>query len=229
LNVDRVVVVFAKRPAPGAVKTRMCPPLSPEQAAALYAAMLGDVLATTAAAAEQAGAATWIAVHPADAVAELLARCPRGFHGEPQRGADLGQRMEHAVARAAEAGFERILLRGSDNPSLPGADLEAGLAALDGADLAVGPDRDGGYGWIALRGAAPGLFDHAMSTATVLSDTLARAAARRLRVRTLAPHFDLDTAADLALLASARERGEARDCPRTLALLDELGLWPASG
>jgi hypothetical protein len=60
----------------------------------------------------------------------------------------------------------------------------------------------------------------------VLSDTLTRAAARGLRVAELAPHFDLDTAADLALLASARERGEARDCPRTLALLDELRLWP---
>jgi hypothetical protein len=204
----------------------MCPPLTPEQAAALYAAMLDDVLATTAAAAAQAGAATWLAVHPADAVGELLSRCPPGFHGEAQRGADLGQRMGHAVASAAAAGFERVLLRGSDNPSLPGAELLRGLAALDGADLAVGPDRDGGYGWIALRGAAPGLFDHAMSTDSVLSDTLARAAALGLRARTLAPHFDLDTAADLALLASARERGEARDCPRTLALLDEFRLWP---
>ncbi len=205
----------------------MCPPLSPEQAAALYAAMLDDVIATTAAAAADAGAATWLSVHPADAVAELCARCPPGFAGEPQRGADLAQRMEHAVARAAAAGYERILLRGSDNPSLPGAAIVEGLATLDDAELAVGPDRDGGYGWIALRGAVPGLFDHAMSTASVLSDTLARAAALGLRARTLAPHFDLDTAADLALLASARERGEARECPRTLALLDALELWPA--
>jgi rSAM/selenodomain-associated transferase 1 len=224
---DRVVVVFAKRPAPGAVKTRMCPPLSPEQAAALYAAMLDDVLATTAAAAEEAGAATWLAVHPADALEELAARCPPGFRGVVQRGADLPHRMGNALADAAAAGFARILLRGSDNPSLAGAELVRGLAALDGADLAVGPDRDGGYGWIALRGAPPGLFDHAMSTASVLADTLARAAALGLRVRMLAAHFDLDTAADLALLASARERGEALDCPRTLALLDELRLWPA--
>jgi uncharacterized protein len=227
LKSDRVVVVFAKRPVPGAVKTRMCPPLSPEQAAALYAAMLDDVLATTAAAAQQAGAVAWLAVHPAEAVEELSARCPPGFRGIAQRGADLAQRMGNALADAAEAGFARILLRGSDNPSLAGAELVRGLAALDGADLAVGPDRDGGYGWIAVRGAPPGLFDHVMSTASVLSDTLDRAASLGLRVRTLAPHFDLDIASDLALLASARERGEARECPRTLALLDELGLWPA--
>jgi hypothetical protein len=130
--------------------------------------------------------------------------------------------MEHAVARARAAGFERILLRGSDNPALPAAAIVEGLAALGDADLAVGPDRDGGYGWVALRGGAPGLFDHPMSTATVLADTLARAAALGLRVCTLAAHFDLDTAADLAWLAAARERGETAECPRTLALLDEL-------
>jgi rSAM/selenodomain-associated transferase 1 len=222
-----VVVVFAKRPAPGAVKTRMCPPLTPEQAAALYAAMLDDVLATTAAAAAAAGAATWLAVHPASAVGELATRCPPGFHTVPQRGADLAQRMERAVASAAAAGFARILLRGSDNPALPGSAIVAGLAALADADLAVGPDRDGGYGWIAVRGSAPGLFDHAMSTASVLSLTLARAASLGLRVRTLASGFDLDTAADLTWLAAARSRGDARECPRTLALLDELQLWPA--
>jgi hypothetical protein len=64
-----------------------------------------------------------------------------------------------------------------------------------------------------------------MSTATVLADTLARAAAAGLRVRQLAAHFDVDTAADLALLAAARRSGEAGECPRTLALIDALGLW----
>jgi rSAM/selenodomain-associated transferase 1 len=223
---DRVVVVFAKRPAPGAVKTRMCPPLTPTQAAALYAAMLDDVLATTARAVASAGAAAWLAVDPPDAVAQLARRCPPGFLAIDQRGADLGARMEHAVAAAAAAGFARVLLRGSDNPALPPSAIAAGFAALDDADLAVGPDRDGGYGWIALRGPARGLFDHPMSTASVLDDTLARAAARGLRTRTLSTHFDLDTTADLAELAGARARGETDECPRTLALLDELGLWP---
>jgi len=227
LSSDRVVVVFAKRPVPGAVKTRMCPPLTPVQAAALYGAMLDDVLASTATAAASIGAAAWLAVDPPDAVAQLAQRCPPGFHAIAQRGADLGARMEHAVARAAEAGFTRILLRGSDNPALDPSAIAAGFAALDDADLAVGPDRDGGYGWIALRRPAPGLFDHPMSTASVLDDTLARAAARGLRARTLPGHFDLDTAADLAELAGARARGETNECPRTLALLDELELWPA--
>jgi rSAM/selenodomain-associated transferase 1 len=225
LKADSVVVVFVKRPEPGAVKTRMCPPLTPEQAAALYAAMLEDVLISTAVAARSAGADAWLAVHPPDAVGELAARWP-GFHTVAQSGADLAQRMERAVASAADAGYARILLRGSDNPALPRSAISDGLAALGDADLAVGPDRDGGYGWVALRRPAPGLFDHPMSTASALADTLARAAALGLRARTLAAHFDIDTAADLAWLAAARSRGEAGECPRTLALLDRLRLWP---
>src|SRR5262249_23779413 len=123
---------------------------------------------------------TWLAVHPADAVGEFAARYG-SFHAVAQRGADLSERMEDAVATAGTTGFARILLRGSDNPALPGAAIAQGFAALDGADVAIGTDRDGGYGWIALRGPAPGLFDHAMSTSSVLADTLSRASALGLR------------------------------------------------
>ena len=226
MRADRVVVVFAKRPAPGAVKTRMCPPLTPEQAAALYAAMLDDVLATTAAAAAAAGAAAWLAVHPPDAVGELAARYP-GFHAVPQCGADLAQRMERAVASAAAAGFARILLRGSDNPALPGA------AIADGARGARRRRPRGGSRprrrlWMD-RAARPGPGpvrspDEHRLRARRHARARGRARAARADARS---HFDLDTAADLAWLAAARSRGEAVDCPRTLALLDEQGLWPA--
>jgi len=219
-----VLIVFAKRPEAGAVKTRMCPPLRPDQAAALYAEMLADVLATTAAAAE---GAAWLRVHPAEAAGEMARRCPPGFAVQGQRGRDLGERMRDAVDAAAGAGFDRILLRGSDSPALPREELIEGLAALDRAELAVGPDLDGGYTWIAVRGPVPGLFDLPMSTPRVLEQTLARAAARGLRVHRRAPRFDLDTASDLRRLADLRRAGGARECPRTLALLDGQGLWPS--
>ena len=222
----RLIAVFAKEPQPGAVKTRLCPPLEPAEAARLYGAMLDDVLASTVLAAAQAGAAAWLLVHPPGGVAALAARAPAGFHVAAQRGADLAARMAQAAADAALAGYARVLLRGSDNPSLAASQLVRGLAALDDADLAVGPDRDGGYGWIALRcPAPPDLFAHPMSTPSVLADTLARAAASGLRVRPLEPHFDVDRIEDLALLADARRRGAADDCPRTLALLDREDLW----
>jgi glycosyltransferase A (GT-A) superfamily protein (DUF2064 family) len=133
--------------------------------------------------------------------------------------------MAHAAASAAAAGFERILLRGSDSPALPGERLLEGLDALADADLAVGPDRDGGYGWIALRRPVAGLFEQPMSTGSVLEDTLSNARAAGLRVRTLEPHFDLDAAADHAHLADRRREGRADACPRTLAMLDARGLW----
>jgi len=224
-----VIVVFAKRPEAGTVKTRLCPPLTPDEAAELYAAMLGDVLETTARAAAEARAASWLAVHPPDAASALAASAPPDFAAVAQRGADLSQRMAHAVAAAAAAGFERILLRGSDCPTLPAEALLRGLDALADADLAVGPDRDGGYGWLALRRPLAGLFDHPMSTGSVLADTLANARAAGLRTCTLDPHFDLDTAADLAALAELRRGGGAVSCPRTLAVLDERALWSRVG
>ena len=220
------LVVMAKRPRPGAVKTRLCPPLSPREAASLYSAMLADVMATSAEAAERAGAELWLVVHPPAAVGALAARFPACDEVRPQRGADLGARMGHAVAAALGAGFERVLLRGSDSPAIGTDALLSGLEALRQVDLAVGPDSDGGYAWIALRGKLPeGLFAHPMSTGMVLRDTLGRAASAGLCWRELEPQLDLDSAADLEELGVLRRRGGAAACPRTLAVLDQAGLW----
>ncbi len=218
------LVVFAKQPAPGQVKTRLCPPFSPEQAARFYACMLEDVLESTLAASAALGLEAVLAVAPPEAAATLPA--PAGLRREPQRGADLGARMEHAFARELAAGHCPVLLRGSDSPTLGLATLSAALDALERSDLVLCPDRDGGYNLVGLRRAAPGLFSHPMSTASVLGDTLARAAASGLVHALLPAGFDLDTAADLALLAEARRAGAAGGCPRTLAFLDQHGLWP---
>ena len=220
-----LIVVFAKRPEPGKVKTRMCPPLSPEEAALLYAAMLDDVLETTMHAARAADAHPCLVVHPPEATREMAALCPAGYRVEAQHGVGLAERMAHAVATAASAGYDRILLRGSDSPAMPADLLVRGLASLDAADLAIGPDPDGGYGWIALRRPVPGLFDHPMSTSSVFDDTLANARAQGLRAKILEPHFDLDTAEDFARLARVRREGGAASCARTLAVLDEHAFW----
>jgi hypothetical protein len=218
-------VVFAKAPRPGAVKTRMSPGLDPAEAAELYRCMLEDVLAATAAAARGAGAEPVLAVHPADALRELAALAPAAFRVVAQRGPDLGRRMEWAVAESAAGGARAVVLRGSDSPAVGAPVLEAALAALDEADLALSPDPDGGYNLVALRRPAPGLFDHPMSTASVLDDTRRRARGLGLRVRSLAPSFDLDTLADLALLQRARRVDPGLPCPRTLAWLDRRGAW----
>jgi rSAM/selenodomain-associated transferase 1 len=220
------LLVFAKQPRPGAVKTRFCPPFTAEQAAAFYACLLDDVLETSAAAAARLDLAPILYATPAEACAALAEQAPAGFRTLPQRGPDLAARMESALAESAAAGFAPLLLRGSDSPLLGETTLRAALDALAGADLAICPDLDGGYNLVALRRPAPGLFQHAMSTAAVLEDTLANARRLGLSARLLEPGFDLDAAADLAHLAAARREGRAGDCPRTLAFLDRHGLWP---
>ena len=219
------LVVFAKQPRPGRVKTRMSPPLSPEQAALLYTALLEDVLHVSALAARVLELEAVLAVDPPDAAGELARLCPPGFRAVAQRGADLSERMEWAVREAAAGGASRILLRGSDSPTLDTEIVAQALEALDTHELSVCPDRDGGYSLIGLRGPVPGLFDHAMSTSRVLDDTLANAARAGLRSKTLSPRFDLDTVEDLAWLAAAVDSGQAHSCPRTLEYADAQDLW----
>lgn len=215
------LVVFAKAPRPGQVKTRLCPPLHPEQAAELYAAMLADVLAASARFAQELCLDAVLAVHPASAAPELARTAPTRFRVVAQRGPDLARRMAHAVEECAAAGAGRILLRGSDSPALGGEIVAEALSALEEADLAVSPDRDGGYSLIGLRRPVPGLFDHPMSTQSVLEDTLANAAAAGLDTRTLSPCFDVDSAEDLRGLSTLAPRVHAELCPRTHSYLEE--------
>jgi rSAM/selenodomain-associated transferase 1 len=224
------LVVLAKQPVAGQVKTRMVPPLTPHQAAEFYAALLGDVLAASAQIARSLGLTPTLAAHPPAAAAEMARGAPTEFRVTAQRGANLGERMEWAVREAASQGADRILLRGSDSPILDRAGVETALRALDDFDLAISPDLDGGYNLIGLREPVPGLFDHPMSTSTVLEDTLAKATTRGLRAHLQQATFDLDTVEDLRLLAAAREdldnSSVASSCPRTLVYLDSEDLWP---
>jgi hypothetical protein len=134
--------------------------------------------------------------------------------------------MGWAAREAAAAGATRILLRGSDSPALDGDSVARVLAALDANDLVVCPDLDGGYSLVGLQRPAPGLFDHPMSTRSVLDDTLARAAELGLRAHVEAPSFDLDTIEDLNHLAAVRAQpGVAALCRHTLEYLDAHDWW----
>lgn len=223
-----VLVVFAKAPRAGLVKTRMSPPLSLEQAAALYAAVLDDVLESTAETARGLGLEPVLYAYPPDCLSELSPRVPPSFRVVAQRGPDLGSRLAHAAAEIAAGGARRILIRGSDCPTLDGDTVAAVLDRLDERDLVLCPDQGGGYSMVGMRRFADGLFDHAMSTRSVLDDTLASAARLGLQADVIGSSFDLDTGDDLARLARAREEGRTVPCPRTIAWLDANALWPAA-
>jgi hypothetical protein len=214
----RILGLFAKAPVAGQVKTRLSPPLSPEQSAQLYQAMLLDVLDQHAPASDP-DLALWCS--PADATGWFGARVPARCRVLPQVGASLGERLAHAVRTHAAEGYGRIALRGTDSPTLPQARIAAAFAALERVDLALCPDRDGGYNLIALREPCDALFALEMSTENVLTQTGKRAARLGLRCEILAPHRDVDVIEDLERI---RSELSVESTPRTLAWFREHGI-----
>ena len=193
------VVVFAKAPRPGAVKTRLSPPLSPAGAARLYRCFLLDTLDSVRAV---AGVTLVIAYAPRRAGAFFAARHP-GVRLIPQVGPDLGARMAGVFRRLFAGGFDAVVIVGSDSPTLPRRHLEAAVRILGRADGVIGPSADGGYYLIGLRAPCPALFAGVpWSTDRVLVTTLRRARRAGRRLRRLPAWYDVDTPDDLRRLAA---------------------------
>jgi rSAM/selenodomain-associated transferase 1 len=192
----RALIVLAKAPAAGATKTRLCPHLTPEEAAQFAAASLIDTLAV----ARSVPGCTVRLAHPpgaAETLAALLGEeMPPAFAVPP---GDVGTAMCHAIACALDHGAAQVTLIGSDLPSLPPAHIAAAFARLDGgADIVLGPAEDGGYYLIAATAPHPELFaDIPWSTDAVYAATVAKAEARGLRLATLPRWYDIDGMADL--------------------------------
>ena len=193
--------IMAKAPEPGRVKTRLCPPLSPDDAAELYRAFLLDKIAQVR---EVPDIEPVIAYAPLGAAA-LFERLAPGFALLPQGEGDLTARLGTVLARLFGDGRDAAILTDSDTPTLP-AGLLAHAAALIASpeyDLVLGPSEDGGYYLIGLKRLRPELFeDMPWSTPAVLEETARRARALGLRTARLRPWYDVDTAADLARLTA---------------------------
>lgn len=188
------ICLFARPIVPGRAKTRLIPALGPEGAARLYAAFLAD----TARSCGQVDARLelWIAGEP-DHVSLAHYALPRVRQPET----DLGGRMRAALTAGRAAG--PTLCVGSDAPTLPAGLLRQAFLALGHADLVLGPAADGGFTVIGAAG--PRLPDLCTgirySTRHALADTVRAAQAAGLRVALLPPTYDVDTPADLRLLA----------------------------
>jgi uncharacterized protein len=192
-----LLIIFAKEPRPGQVKTRLSPILSPEAAAQLYHSFLLDILEEMVRVPEVRLA---VAFSPPEAQALLGGLAPPGTDLFPQEGADLGERMARAFARSFAAGFSPVMLRGSDVPDLPAAVISEAreVLAAGRAQVVLGPATDGGYYLVGLTEPQPRLFQGpAWSSATVLTDTLGLARQLGLRVHLLPPWADIDSCDDL--------------------------------
>ena len=212
---------MAKVPIAGEVKTRLSPPLTPEQAAELARCFLEDRV-------EQLrglpASDRLVAFTPPERAAELRALLPGDVRLLPQRGADLGARMSRLLSDLLAEGYAGAIALGTDTPTLPTAYLVEACEALrsGAADVVLGPSEDGGYYLIGLTAPAPDLFiDMAWSTATVCDETLRRARAAGRRISVLPTWFDVDRIADLARLRDNPGRDAYRP-RRTLACLSRL-------
>src|SRR4051794_20542096 len=189
------LIVIAKAPVPGRVKTRLCPPCTPRQAAALAEAALRDTLD----AALRSRAARRVLALDGPPGPWL----PPGFDVLPQRGDGLAERLANAFADISGPAF----LVGMDTPQVEPRLLDAGLSACAREDAVLGPAHDGGYWAIGLRAPDPAVFAGVPMSAAVTA-AFQRARLERLGLSTvLLPALrDVDTFADAEAIARAAPR-----------------------
>jgi len=188
------LLVVAKQPAPGQTKTRLCPPLTHDQAAELYDCFLRDTLSIMRVVPDVRRVIGYL---PEDAQGYFRQLAP-DMELSPQHGASLGERLDHLLTEALLGGSRRAVVMDSDSPTLPSAYLRQAFDDLAKADVVLGPTRDGGYYLIGVKQPQPGLLREVqMSTPRVLADTLALAEASGLSVSLLPAWYDVDTIGDL--------------------------------
>jgi rSAM/selenodomain-associated transferase 1 len=210
---DDALVLFAKAPIPGQVKTRLCPPLTDDEAASLHGSFVLDALERSGQAAIRGVAKhaprfdRFVACSPSsNHVFFKILEERHGVHLLDQVGDDLGARMEQTLVEMFRIGYQRAVIVGTDLPALPESVYEEAFNLLAGHDLVLGPSLDGGYYLIGLSRTAPELFRHIpWSTPDVLRCTQTKAHALGLTTALLSQQRDVDTIGDvLALIEEAQ-------------------------
>jgi uncharacterized protein len=241
---DRVLVIMAKAPRPGAVKTRLASSLSPAAVTAFYGCLLDDTLALARSLND-----VEVAIMCPESDVKELARLSRSeaSGGEvsvvAQKGEGLAAGLTSVFAHFApdyqsedypredhqrqdhqtEAHRRRVIAFNSDSPHLPRGVLEAAFETLAAHDLVVGPTHDGGYYLVGAKTSHPTLFagdGMGMGTSSALERVLSRARTLELSVGFAEPFYDIDVADDLTRLAEELRLAPAR-APRTAAWLKE--------
>ena len=216
-NGGRTLVVMAKAPKPGMVKTRLSPSLPVEAVTELYRCLLNDTIAL----AHSLGVVDVAIMCPASDVEELTQLAPSVAGVVGQKGQGLAAGLTSVFEHFAALGRKRVVAFNSDSPHLPASVLENAFEALTRHDVVVGPTHDGGYYLVGAKASHPGLFDgDSMGTKSALEALLARARALQLSVGFTDPFYDIDVAVDLTRLATELELAPSR-APRTAAWLKQ--------
>ncbi len=198
------LVIFAKAPIPGEVKTRLSPGLTEDEAATLHGSFVLDTLERTKAAASKFKLPVDRFLACAPSSSHVFFKIMEARHGVTlldQQGCDLGARMAQAFAALFARGYRYIVVVGTDVPSLPLTHYRDAVQSLTRHDLILGPARDGGYYLIGMTAPHPNLFrDIPWSTNQVLALTQEKATAAGLKIALLPVWSDVDTLDDLQAL-----------------------------
>lgn len=198
IRLKTLLIIFVKAPDPGRVKTRLSPFIPKEAAAKLQAAFMRDILQSTRCLpCERALACAPTTEH------SLFHQIKKeeNLRLIPQKGADLGERMHHALKRGFSLGFKKVILLGCDAPTLPIAYIQEAIDHLDLKHLVLGPSRDGGYYLLGATPPPPDLFFNIpWGTGTVLKDSLDRLSHTNDPCHLLPYWYDVDRPEDLSFL-----------------------------
>lgn len=222
---NRTLVIMAKAPRPGAVKTRLAASFSAETVVEFYLCLLEDTLAL---ARSLDGVDTAIMCPEAD-VNQLAKLAGKHASSNPvsvlaQKGEGLAAGLTSVFAHFAAGHRRHTIAFNSDTPHLPRSILEGAFESLVAHDVVVGPTHDGGYYLVGAKASYPTLFaNDGMGTASALDRLLARARELELSIGFADPFYDVDVAEDLARLA-AELRSHPSRAPRTAAWLKEYEL-----
>ena len=213
----RTLVIMAKAPRLGSVKTRLAESLSPQAVTELYRCLLNDTIDLA-----QALDHVEIAIMcPASDVDDLSRAVAKTVRIVPQTGQGLAAGLASVFNHFAASGQQRVIAFNSDSPHLPASVLETAFDVLEARDLVVGPTHDGGYYLVGARASYSDLFaSDGMGTANALEALLTRARALGLSVNLTDPFYDIDVAADLSQLADELQRLPGK-APRTAKWLSK--------
>ena len=214
---DRVLVIMAKAPRPGAAKTRLAPGLSLKAAIAFYCCLLDDTLAL----ARSLGDVELAIMCPHADVNELAQLAGNEPQVVAQKGEGLAAGLTSVFAHFAEDRQRRVVAFNSDSPHLPRSVLEQAFEVLASHDVVVGPTHDGGYYLAGAKTSHPALFGgDGMGTTSALETLLLRARTLKLSVGFTDPFYDVDVVDDLIRMAAELRLAPER-APRTAAWLNE--------
>jgi rSAM/selenodomain-associated transferase 1 len=221
---DAALVVMARYPEHGKVKTRLARSLGADKTLVLYEAFLQDLAQRFAGWKYDLHWAYTSSEYDFSAlISSFEAGCRELPCAFPQLDADFGARLLHAFEVMQAAGYQSTILISSDSPHVSRAIIQEAYDALEHADVVLGPAEDGGYYLIAMRSPYDVFSAIPMSTDVVLEMTIAKAKAQDLSVALLEPLFDVDTQQELLRLIDLLEQDSSL-APYTAAYLESLSI-----